>query len=34
MAGDEHQEAPEQDRETSRLVSQLPQSSQRQLGPA
>lgn len=33
-AGDEHQETPEQDREAPRSVSQLPQSRQRQLGPA
>ena len=33
FAGDEHQKTPEQDRKTSRPVPQLPQSSQRQLGP-
>ena len=33
FTGDEHQKTTEQDRKTPRPVPQLPQSSQRQLGP-
>lgn len=33
FAGDEYQKTTEQDWKTPRLVPQLPQSSQRQLGP-